>query len=274
MPSTRKLIQLLAVILAVGALAGSYLISLRLSLDQLEAGLRQRDTAKLEKYIDWPVIRDRLRSEIRGTALRRVYEDAIGKQGSPGYFLGALFAGTIAPAMIDQFIDSFATPQGLVDLLGKNSGDRPTDLAITTIGFTDFDEYTLRLGKADADPSKMIRAVLRREGIIWRVVRIGFPPGETPWEAPVSTLKIEKIAPARTSTGLMIEGDILNTGSTPRDVPQLRIALRDAAEKEVQFKIIDPPSSQLAPGAVAHFHTAFQRADEKAVGVLVTFVPR
>ena len=262
------------VILAVGALAGAYLISVRVSLNQLEAGLRQRDTGKLEKYIDWPVIRDQLRSEIRGTALRRVYEDAIGKQGSPGYLLGAFLAGTMAPTMIDQFIDSFATPQGLVDLLGKNSGDRPTDLAIATIGFTDFDEYTVRLGKADADPSKMIKAVLRREGIIWRVVRIGFPPGEMPWEAPPSALKIEKIAPARTSTGLTIEGDILNTGNAPREVPQLRIVLRDAAEKEVQFKIIDPPLSQLAPGAVVHFHTAFQRADERAVGVLVTFVPR
>jgi DUF2939 family protein len=277
MPSKRPLSYLLAVLIFLGLVAGCYWASLLVSFDKLEAGVRERDVVKLEKYIDWVVIRDQLRSEIRGTALRRFYEDAMGKQETPGYFLGALLAGTIAPAMVDQFVDGFVTPQGFVDLLRKKSDDRGDGVVITRIGFTDFDEYAIEVGAMAADPSKRIRAVLRRQGIIWRVVRVGFPPGEAPWEAvgpPGAGLKIEKLAPARTPDGLMIEGDILNTGSTPRDLPRLRVALRDAAEREVQFKIVDPPSARLAPGAVAHFKTPFERPDKAATGVVVTFAPR
>jgi hypothetical protein len=84
-------------------------------------------------------------------------------------------------------------------------------------------------------------------------------------------LELAKIAPTRTAEGLVIEGDITNTGSTARDVPRLRVALRDPAEKETQFKIIDPPTARLGPGETAHFKTSFDHPDEAATGVLVTF---
>jgi Protein of unknown function (DUF3426) len=91
----------------------------------------------------------------------------------------------------------------------------------------------------------------------------GAPPGPG--------LELAKIAPTRTAEGLVIEGDITNTGSTARDVPRLRVALRDPAEKETQFKIIDPPTARLGPGETAHFKTSFDHPDEAATGVLVTF---
>jgi predicted Zn finger-like uncharacterized protein len=95
-----------------------------------------------------------------------------------------------------------------------------------------------------------------------------------PVEPPGIGLKIEKLAPARTPDGLVIEGEITNPGKTTRDVPRLRVALRDAAEKEVQFKIVDPPRPRLAPGAVARFKTPFEHPDEAATGVVVTFATR
>src|SRR5271170_2258033 len=93
-------------------------------------------------------------------------------------------------------------------------------------------------------------------------------------EPPGTGLKIEKLAPSRTPDGLLIEGDIANGGKTTQDLPQLRVALRNAAEKEVQFKIIDPPQPRLAPGAVAHFKTPFDHPDDAAKGVVVTFAKR
>lgn len=84
-------------------------------------------------------------------------------------------------------------------------------------------------------------------------------------------LELAKIAPTRTAESLVIEGDITNTGSTVRDVPRLRVALRDPAEKETQFRIIDPPTARLGPGETAHFKTSFDHPDEAATGVLVTF---
>src|SRR5271166_2838695 len=66
-------------------------------------------------------------------------------------------------------------------------------------------------------------------------------------------------------------GTGLNIGKTTQDLPPLRVALRDAGEKEVQFKIVDPPQARLTPGAVAHFKTPFDHPDDAAKGVVVTF---
>jgi predicted Zn finger-like uncharacterized protein len=87
-------------------------------------------------------------------------------------------------------------------------------------------------------------------------------------------LKIENLVPARTPDGLSIEGDVTNTRNTPREVPMLRVALHDAGDKEVQFKIVDPPQRRLAPGAVLHFKTPFDHPDAAATGVVVTFATR
>lgn len=109
---------------------------------------------------------------------------------------------------------------------------------------------------------------------IWPAAARVYALAGFPVEPPGAGLKVEKLAPSRTPDGLVIEGDIVNTGRTMHDIPQLRVALRDAAEKEVQFKIIDPPQPRLAPGAAAHFKTPFEHPDEAAVGVVVTFVKR
>jgi predicted Zn finger-like uncharacterized protein len=91
-------------------------------------------------------------------------------------------------------------------------------------------------------------------------------------EAPGAGLKIEKLTPSRTPDGLVIEGDITNAGKTAQNVPRLRVALRDASEKDVQFKIVDPPKPRLPPGVTAHFKTPFDHPDDAATGVAVTFV--
>ena len=84
-------------------------------------------------------------------------------------------------------------------------------------------------------------------------------------------LELAKITPTRTADGLVIEGDIINPGGTARDVPRLRVALRDPSDKEKQLKTIDPPTARLGPGETAHFKTSFDHPDEAATGVLVTF---
>ena len=95
-----------------------------------------------------------------------------------------------------------------------------------------------------------------------------------PLAAPGQGLEFGTIAPTRTPEGLVIEGEITNAGSAAQDVPRLRVALRDPAERETQFTIIDPPKPRLGPGEIAHFKTSFDHPDEKATGVVVTFVAR
>jgi hypothetical protein len=99
---------------------------------------------------------------------------------------------------------------------------------------------------------------------LYHLVGIGLTPTST-------GLRIGKVSPTRTAETLIIEGDITNASEGTRTLPKLRIALRDASGKELGFKIIDPPVPQLAPGAVAHFRTPFDRPDDAATDIAVTF---
>ena len=94
-----------------------------------------------------------------------------------------------------------------------------------------------------------------------------------PTMSPGTGLELGEVIPTRTADGLIVEGDITNAGDTVREVPRLRVALRNPDERETQFKIIDPPIVRLEPGETAHFKTSFEDADETAT-VKVSFVPR
>lgn len=119
-------------------------------------------------------------------------------------------------------------------------------------------------------------AVIARSELVaaWPATARLYALAGLPTTPPGPGLELGKVAPTRTAEGLIIEGDITNAGSTARDVPRLRVALRDTAEKETEFKIIDPPTARLGPGETAHFKTSFAHPDETATGVVVTFAPR
>ena len=91
------------------------------------------------------------------------------------------------------------------------------------------------------------------------------------WAGLGPRLELGKVVPTRTANSLVIEGEVINSGNMAGDVPPLRVALRDAAEKDVQSKVIDPPRARLSPSETARFKTTFEHPDEAATGVVVTF---
>jgi hypothetical protein len=180
----------LAIAVLAGVVGGCYWLSLVASLRGLEIGMRERDVVKLEKYIDWPRIREQIRSDLRAFVMTQVVKE--GKKGEEGGWdssIGTLLAGAVAPAMIDRVVDGLVTPESLVRLLAEKSPSEQPELTFAREGFTDFDEYTLRLGTS-APTHPRIRAILRRDGITWRVVRVVFPPGESPWETNATGLQL------------------------------------------------------------------------------------
>jgi predicted Zn finger-like uncharacterized protein len=85
-------------------------------------------------------------------------------------------------------------------------------------------------------------------------------------------LDIASVTTTRNPDGLIVEGDIANKTAAPRSVPHLRVALRDANQHELIFKIVDPPRERLLPGETSHFVVGFLPAPDAAAGVVVTFV--
>jgi hypothetical protein len=120
----------------------------------------------------------------------------------------------------------------------------------------------------------LVTIVARNEAVArWPATAQFYALVGLPIAPPGPGLELDKITPARTAEGLVIEGDITNPGSTAREVPPLRVALRDPDDKETQFKIIEPPTARLGPGETAHFKTSFEHSDETAT-VKVSFAPR
>lgn len=70
---------------------------------------------------------------------------------------------------------------------------------------------------------------------------------------------------------LEVKGTIRNVADQPRLLPQLRLALHDDKQNEIDFLLFDPPQAELAPGASTPFDLKVQAPPATAKNVSVTF---
>jgi predicted Zn finger-like uncharacterized protein len=95
-----------------------------------------------------------------------------------------------------------------------------------------------------------------------------------PVEPPGAGLDFRKVSQTRiTDNGkpaLQIEGEIVNVSNVARDVPKLRVALKDH-DRELQSWTFSATEERLLPGASVPFKTTIPSPSEAATGVVVTF---
>jgi predicted Zn finger-like uncharacterized protein len=93
---------------------------------------------------------------------------------------------------------------------------------------------------------------------------------------PGQGLELREVTPSRGADNgvptLAINGQVANVSSTPRAVPKLRVALRDASNKELQSWTVSVTDESLAPGASVPFHTTISQPPDGATGVIVSFM--
>jgi predicted Zn finger-like uncharacterized protein len=94
-------------------------------------------------------------------------------------------------------------------------------------------------------------------------------------EAPGAGLELRKVTPSRTvedgKPALVIAGEIANVSNVARDVPKLKVVLRDKDEHVLQTWSITATEERLLPGASVPFRTTVASPSEAATGVVVTF---
>lgn len=71
---------------------------------------------------------------------------------------------------------------------------------------------------------------------------------------------------------LVLQGNIVNTGSLPRSVPNLRVGLLDERGAEIQDWVFTPPITELAAGALAPFTTQLESPSPAVRSAAVTFI--
>ncbi len=88
-------------------------------------------------------------------------------------------------------------------------------------------------------------------------------------------LELRKVTPSRGIENgtpiLAVDGEVVNVSTVVRDVPKLRVALRDGNDHELQVWTTSVTDQRLLPGASVSFHTTITQPAEAATGVVVSF---
>lgn len=139
----------LLVIWIWGALFLFYLASPYLSFWRFTKALQANDRSAMEACVDFPSVRESLKQQLRA---RIPKSEATPERAQPGAVKPDPFAGLIerlAPALIDQLVDAFITPDGLTALIADpevakqarardpNVLTRVTKTAANDVGWTD-----------------------------------------------------------------------------------------------------------------------------------------
>lgn len=175
-----------AVVAATAALifGAAYFGSPFLSLQNLQQAARNGDRDRLDQVVDFPKVRENLKSKIGAQVLQSMRSDP-NMANNPFAGLGAL----IVPAIADRAIDTYVTPDGIAAVVNNgtppklNATDAGAPLpAASTVNFSpsfaDLDHFKVALTRSDM-PGATVTLVLERRGLFgWKLTRIdfNFPP--------------------------------------------------------------------------------------------------
>lgn len=131
-----------------------------LALRGMQRAIQNNDPSALERYVDFPRVRESLKSQFNRALMEEVAKD----ETSFGA-LGLAFAGPI----IDRLVDAYVTPEGLASI---GSGEDPDQGDVSTVR-----EWRLRRrGFSEVIVHSMDNPndglVMERQGMGWKVVRL------------------------------------------------------------------------------------------------------
>lgn len=155
------------------------------AIDRLEDAAQKRDTATLNDSIDYPAVRESLKSSLSDS----LSSSLLGQTTDNGM---KAFAGMFAAAMLKPVIDSLVTPEGLSLLLQADVPDPKTSAKTET---ADRGNYTVskgydglnrfRMTVSRATPAVTVNFVFEREGLTaWKLREVTLPDSPVVGAAP------------------------------------------------------------------------------------------
>lgn len=172
----RKYIIAGAAVVAVGFVA-LYAASPVLAFQGLRSAAEKGDRDKLEKLVDFPSVRDSLKSQLMTAMNARMAADPE-MQNNP--FAG--LAMMMIPGMVTTAIDAYVTPDGMANIVEGQKPKAATEPAPvaqpaeepkTSYGYTDIDTFKVTIDPVDSEPMSL---VMRRQGFFtWQMKRIDLP---------------------------------------------------------------------------------------------------
>lgn len=179
----RKLLTSLIVI-AVLAFGVAYFGSPVLAVQSLVKAAEAGDAEALERKVDFPALRQSLKSEMSG-AMRDELRDKVGNLGDG---LGGLGLA-LAPSFMDSAVDALVTPRVVAEVVrtgqrpeardavrGSSPEPKASDSRLhRAYGYRDLNTFVIRLTREDR-PERPLRLLMTRHGLFdWKLSGVEFP---------------------------------------------------------------------------------------------------
>lgn len=156
---TRKLLIPVAAGGLVLALAYAW-FSPYLALRGIQRAIQGNNPSALERYVDFPRVRESLKAQFNRVLLEEASKD------DPGFgALGLMLAGP----MVDRLVDAFVTPEGLASV-GTGEAPQQGDLEAVRDWGVQRRGFSEVLVHRKGSPGEGL--VMERRGLGWKVVRL------------------------------------------------------------------------------------------------------
>lgn len=172
----KKIVVGAAIVIAFVAVA--YIGSPYLAVHNFVATARSGDVDQLESAVDFPRVRESVKSQLNASIAARMQSDPA-MRGNPFAGLGML----LAPALVDRMVDTVVTADGIAAMT-KAGGPQGTEKAENVAenpdlefksGYLTVDRFRTKIAMRDK-PGDSLSLIFERQGMFgWRLVRIELP---------------------------------------------------------------------------------------------------
>lgn len=167
------------ILIAAGVLGLAYWVAAPyITVYQIKAAAKARNGEQLSEYIDFPSVRERMKSHLKAKFMDNVLHGEV-----PNNPL-ALFGSTFADVIINKMVDAYMTPAGVIYMMaghppeimldGETSKPTSTNedpLKDATMAYETLSKFVVTGISSEGETSRFI---LRRRGLGWQLTEIVF----------------------------------------------------------------------------------------------------
>jgi hypothetical protein len=164
------LVAVAALIIGVGAYAGSPY----LAASNLKAAAVKGDADQIEANVDFPAVRDSLKSQMSAAMMQKLNSDPEMKD-NPFAGLGMM----MMPAIVDRAVDAYVTPDGLAAVIrGSKPNDAKGSDGSTTPNieydyeWVSSDRFRVNLTNIQKQQSGLALVFERRGVVSWKLIKV------------------------------------------------------------------------------------------------------
>lgn len=173
----------LAIVVLIATVGGWYVASPAYAMSQLKSAAETGDADQLEERIDFPKVRESLKSQLRAVMAREIAKPEL--QDNPFGKLGAM----VAMGMVDGMVEGFVTPESISEMIKEGKMKRPGQVQVPvkavnarpvdwTIKRDGLDKFSASPTAPDGKPAP--RLLFERDGLGWKLAGLKLPPEGMP----------------------------------------------------------------------------------------------